>query len=437
MESNEVVPWSRRAPSLPWRAVFGVGAGALVASFYIGTADITIATRMGAVFGFDLWWSYFVLGLAGWSLMDMSVRYYLRFGRTPVSLFKELHPTLAAYLWLTVIVTTTLGAYSQWNACARVFGGLFPSVPIELGGALACVGAIVVLICGVYARLELFFAVALLLLVVLFAAAAAAASQSLGETPWRQAFAGLIPGIPAPTDAAKRLLQQNAGSLINAWLILIYPYTMLEKGWFSKRLDGKLAILKRSRLDYAVGIAAAGIVALPLMAAAAAVARPFGIVPENYMEFAALLEPVAGSTAALCFPIGLFLAAWTAGIGWLVCGAYAVLDFGNLRLEMRSPPFRAALLIFAASSVAILLLRVNPFYGIRIFSAFLAFVFPVVAIALFWRVSRRDMGYFRSSPRSLHGLVLLALDAFAVVVSIVVGWGITLGELSRLRSLLS
>ena len=429
---SEVTPWSLPAGRLGSRAVFGVGAAALVASFYIGTADITIATRMGALFGFDLWWTYFVLGLAGWSLMDMSVRYYLRFGRTPLALFKELHPLLAIYLFVTVVVTTILGAYSQWNACAHVLGGLVPALSPEVGGAIACGAALLFLSWGVYQRLEVLFAFALLALVSLFAFAAIAS-----DAPWRDAPAGLIPSAP-PEEGREEwlgLIQSNAGSLINAWLILIYPYTMLEKGWFSTRLPEKLLILKRARLDYALGIAAAGVVALPLMAAAAAVARPFGIVPSNYTEFAALLEPVAGNAATLFFLIGLFLAAWTAGIGWLVCGAYAMLDLGNLPLRMGTRPFRSNLILFGVASVAILVLRVNPFYGIRIFSAFLSVVFPVVAIALAWRVSRPDMGYFRWWPRNARGLVLMALDVFAVVVSIIVGWGISAAEFELLWKL--
>ena len=63
-------------------------------------------------------------------------------------------------------------------------------------------------------------------------------------------------------------------------------------------------------------------------------------------------------------------------------------------------------------------------------------VLPVVALALVWRVSRADMGYFRWWPRNVQGLVLMAFDSFAVVVSIIVGWGISAPELERLWDLL-
>ncbi len=52
----------------------------------------------------------------------------------------------------------------------------------------------------------------------------------------------------------------------------------------------------------------------------------------------------------------------------------------------------------------------------------LAAVFPVIGIALLWRVTRPDMGYFRWSPRTPHGAFLIALDCFAVGLSIYIGW---------------
>ena len=413
-------PWSAKLPPLSGRALTGIGAGALVGSFYIGTGDIAIATKMGALFGMDMWWTFFVLGLAGWTLMDMSTRYYLRFGRTPLSIFKEVHPVFSIYLFITVVVTTIIGAYSQWNTCAHVLGTLNPGIATEVGGTLAALTATALLVLGVYRKVELFFVAALILLIGLFAAAAAAA-----DAPWAEAPAGLLPGIPeSGRQEWLGLIQQNAGSLINAWLILIYPYTMIEKGWRSTRPLGQALILQRSRWDYGVGIAAAGIVALPVMAAAAAVARPFGIVPENATELAALLEPLAGGSARLLFLAGFFVAAWTAGIGWMVCGAYAMLDLGNIKVRMESRSFRQAILVFVVASASLLFLRINPVYGIRIFTVLLAVVFPVVALVMVWRISRPDMGYFRWSLGSVRGAVVVGLDIFALLVSLFVGWGI-------------
>ena len=410
------------------RSLMGIGAGALVGSFFIGTGDIVISTAMGAQFGFGMWWTFFVLGLAGWAMMDMSVRYYLRFGRTPLSIFKEVHPVFSAYLFVTVVVTTTIGAYSQWNTCAHVISTMLPAFPAEVGGAMAAALAFCVLFVGVYRRMELFFVVCLFVLVALFFFAAVAAGA-----PWSQAPAGLLPTLPSEKRTQWfGLIQKNAGSMINAWLILVYPYTMLEKGWHSRETYGQARILQRARWDYGVGIAAAGIVALPIMAAATAVALPFGIVPANGNEMAALLEPLAGGAAKTVFLSGLFVAAWTAGIGWIVCGAYAMLDVANIPLKLESRPFRVALLIFVVASASMIALRINPIHGIQTFTILLAIVFPVVAAVLVWRISRPDMGYFRWSFSSLRGAVTVIVDVFALLVSLFVGWGIMMGVLPKL-----
>lgn len=432
MASSELSPWSLRLPALSRRALLGIGAGALVGSFFIGTGDIAISSEMGARFGFDMWWTYFALGLAAWALMDMSVRYFLRFGRTPFTIFKEVHPVFTAYLLVTVVATTTIGAYSQWNACAHALATLFPSVPAEAGGALAAITAAAMLVLGAYRRVEAFFVVCLFLLVALFFLSALAAGA-----PWSQAPAGLVPRWPASSEGREQwlgLVEKNAGSLINAWLVLVYPYTMLEKGWRSREAVEQARILQRVRWDYGVGVASAGIVALPILAAAAAVAQPFGIVPQNGAELAALLEPLAGGASRELFLAGLFAAAWTSGVGWVVCGAYAILDLGNLELRMDSRPFRQALAIFVVASAALVALRVNPIYGIKAFTVFLAGVFPVVAVAMVWRISRPDMGYFRWTLRNYRGAAVVVLDLFALAVSLLVGAGTAASVIKELTA---
>jgi len=401
--------------------VFLLSTGSVVASFYIGTGDVSVATSMGAQFGLSLWWTYFVLGIAGWALIDMSVRYFLRFGKTPMSIFKDVHPVFSAYLFVTVVVCALFGSYSQWNACAMVVTGFVPHIPIELGGTLAALCGLIFLLTGAYKRLERVFVVGLIALIVCLFGSALMAGFS-----WKEAVRGLVPHSPGP--GWKPLFMSNAGSMINAWLILIYPYTMIERGWFSSKLQGKVNILHRARLDYGWGILAAGVVALPLMAAASAVAKPFGILPRSYMDLSILLEPLAGTASTYMFLVGLFLAAWTAGVGWWLCGCYALLDIFNLPIKMDSRPMRICLCLFFIPSSMLLVLRINPVYQILIFSAFLAVVFPIIGLVMIYRITRRDMGYFRWSAGSLPGIAIAVADIFAVVLSIYIGW-VQIGKL--------
>lgn len=413
-EQPETSPWTLSPTRIRPRDLLLLTTGSLIASFYIGTGDISIGTNMGAKFGFRLWWSYFVLGIAGWALIDMSVRYFLQFGRTPMALFKELHPALTIYMFLAVVVCTTFGSYSQWAACSMVVSGFFPSVPIEAGGALAALCGLVVLLAGAYARLERLFVGGLITLILCFLA-----SALMVGLDWTEAAKGLVPQVPG--EGWQALLASNGGSIINAWLILIYPYTMAERGWFSNRLQGKVNILHRARIDYGWGILAAGIVALPIMAAANAVARPFGIVPRGYMDLSVLLEPLAGTWSTHLFLVGLFLAAWTSGVGWWLCGAYALLDIFNLPIRLDSKPMRVCLVLFSIPSSLLLFLRINPVYQMLIFSAFLSLVTPIIGIAMLCRIARPDMGYFRWSLKSARGAAIILADLFAIAITLYVG----------------
>lgn len=415
LKDTEAKPWSLRPVRLGPRALLTLGAGSVIAAFYVGTGDVTVATNMGAKFGYRLWWTHFVIGIAAWTLVDMSVRYYLRFGKTPMSLFKDVHPTFTVYMFLAVVVCTTFGSYNQWAACAMVMTGFFPSLPIEAGGIIVASAGLVFLLLGVYERLQRVFVIGLIALILCFFG-----SALIVGIAWKEAAAGLVPN--APGEGWFPLFMSNSGSLINAWLILIYPYTMIERKWFSDKLQGKVNILHRARLDYLWGILAAGVIALPLMAAASAVARPFGIVPRGYMDLSILLEPLAGTWSARLFLMGLLLAAWTSGIGWWIGGCYALLDIFNLPIKLDSKPMRVGLVLFFIPSTLLLLLRINPVYQMLIFSAFLAVVFPVIGLVMLWRITRRDMGYFRWSCRSLHGLAIIAADLFAVGLSLYIGW---------------
>ena len=424
-------PWSLKPAKVGARGLLRLGAGSVLAAFFIGTGDIVIATRMGARFGYAMWWSYFVLAVAGWAMIDMSVRYYLRFGKTPMTIFKDIHPSLAILMFVLVVVCAVLGSSAQWNTCAMVLSSFYPQTPLlELSGAVAAILAVVVVFQGYFDKLEKFFAIALGALIVCFFASAVMANAN-----WLEAARGLVPNVPREalesdagmTDWAN-LLVANSGSMINAWLILLYPYAMMEKRQWSRDLQVRVNILHRVRFDYAWGMVAAAIVALPLMAAGASVARQLGVIPTHYSDFALLLDPLArevagkdvGKWAVRLFLGGLFIAAWTSGIAWWMGGAYAILDIFKLPIKMNSKPMRVVVILFLVPSVALLFLRIDPATMITIFAIFLAIVFPIVGILVVWRISRRDMGYFRWARVAT---VIIVVDVFALVISIAAGWG--------------
>jgi len=424
-EAETTQPWSLTPKKLGWRRIMGIGSGSVLAAFFIGTGDISIASTMGARFGFSLLWTYLLLGLAAWALIDMSVRYFLRFGRPPMTIFKEAHPVFVVYMFVTIIVCALFGSYSQWNACAMVITAFFPAVPLELAGGLAALAALLLIFQGVFKRLESLFVGILVALIACFYV-----SAIMAHVDWSAAPKGLVPQAPGP--GWQGLFMSNAGSMINAWLILIYPYTLMEKRWFSAKLQEQVNILRFVRIDYGWGILAAAVVALPIMAAAGAIARPFGILPRNPTDLSILLEPAAGSAAAFVFLIGLFVAAWTSGVAWWLGGAYALMDIFNLPIKMDSKPMRTIIALFFLPSIPLLMIRINPIYQILVFAAFLAVVTPVIGLVMLWRLSRDDMGYFRWTWRRPGPALLAILDIYAILLTLYVGWA-QVSALAKIR----
>ena len=79
-------------------------------------------------------------------------------------------------------------------------------------------------------------------------------------------------------------------------------------------------------------------------------------------------------------------------------------------------------MLFFVPSVLLLFLRINPVYQILVFAGFLALIFPVMALAVLWRVTRRDMGYFAWTLRNRRRRAVVAIDLFAIAVSLYVGY---------------
>ena len=116
-----------------------------------------------------------------------------------MTIFKDIHPALSLYMFVAIIVCATFGAYNQWAACAMVVSGFFPSVPIEVGGALAALAGLMFLVLGAYKRLEIAFAMGLGVLILCFSG-----SAFMTGIDAREAAAGLIPQAPGEGAAPAR-----------------------------------------------------------------------------------------------------------------------------------------------------------------------------------------------------------------------------------------
>ncbi len=67
-----------------------------------------------------------------------------------------------------------------------------------------------------------------------------------------------------------------------------------------------------------------------------------------------------------------------------------------------------------------------------ILSVFLTLIFPIIGVVLVYRVTRKDMGYYRWSLRSPQGIAVILVDLFAVGLSLYIGAWMAWSDLGKL-----
>ena len=390
--------------------------GLVLAAFLIGAGGLTQTIRTGSRFGIVAVLGWVVLGVAGWVLVDLSVRYHLRVGRTPMSIFKEIHPVVAVVLFVLVAASAVLVSVRQWTVCAMALVPFYPEIPFALPcGLVAMASAGIVLFQGDFDRLVKLCVGALVAMLGCFVLAALLIKAD---------------GLSAPGPITDRWGEARAilaapGLAVVPWLFLALPYVMIGQG--RPLRDGQNAggALRRLRLGYALGMLALAVAAAPVAMTAATVARDLHVFAGGCADFVPALDAyareVAGKSVATLpaklFLGGLFLAAWTTGLAAWLGGAWVACDLFKLPLRLKARPMRIALVIVAVPSAIVFLLRTDPAILDRALAALFAVAFPLIAFSLVWRARRPDMRR-RTPARAL----LAALSLFALVVSLLAAW---------------
>ena len=409
-----------RAPAAPGREAqrrwMRLAGGPVLAAFLMGAAGVDATIRMGSRFGIAAAAGWLVLAAAGWALIDITVRYHLRVGRTPISIFKEIHPGVAAVLLALVAASAVLVGARQWTVCAMALVPFYPEIPYALPcGLVAVAVAAIVLFQGDVDRVVKFCAAALVAMIVCFLLAALLVKAD-----------GLSGAAPASGRlGAARAVLEAPGAAVVPWLLLLLPYFMIGQGRGLRRGEGPEGALRTLRLGSALGMLALVVAAAAVAVTAGVVARHLDVFAHGYADFAPVLDAYARETVdksvaawpAKLFLAGLFLAAWTTGLAAWLGAAWVACDLFRLPLRLKARPMRIALAIVGVPSALVFALQVEPAILDRVLAALSAVAFPLIAFALVWRASRPDM-----RRRTRARVLLAALGLLALAVSLAAAW---------------
>ncbi len=410
-----IKPWSLQEGTSFKTRIKDLGPGAFVAATFIGSGDIATGGTVGGMFGFGYWWAYWVTCATAWFCLDVVARYYIVTGKAGVSMFRSI-PKIG---WFLALFIGLFGVYygvgnvtSQFSASAWAITGMFPGLNYEVAAALVAVVCMVLVSVGNYGIIDKAMSLMLVAIVASFFAAAFATGVNLAD-----AARGLIPAAD-PAGGFANNFQAIAGTNINGAAVLLFAYTLMERGDLPADLKGKARFLSFARSNALLGSFGAVLVAFALLGVINQVIYPYGIIPRKPEDFAILIEPVAGSWAIPIFSLGVLAAALSSALGNGMIGAYVTVEyFLGKPVQSNNVHFKLVYILNAVIAGAIVLARIDPIFLKTITSMMNASFFGVVGLVLAYWAGSSKLGYFRNGS----SLPLWALTILTIVVAGYVG----------------
>ena len=409
-----VTPWSLKIGATFSERVKDLGPGAFVAATFIGSGDVATGGTAGGFFGLGYWWAYWVTCAVAWFCLDVVARYYVVTGKQGLSMFRELPylgPILGLFLAVFGVYYGVGNVNSQFASTAWALQGLFPTISFEIAAAVAAVACMALVWVGNYGWLEKIMTFMLLAIIGSFFAALIATGVN-----WGDAARGLLP-YADPSGQFSSVFQAIAGTNINGAAVLLFGYSLSERGNWPAKLEDKARFLSFARGNALLGSFGAVLVGFAILGIINQVIYPYGIVPRKVEDFAVLIEPVAGTWSIYIFSLGVLAASFSSAIGNGMVGAYVVAEFFGVPAENKNIHFKMIYILNSVVAAGLVLARIDPIFLKTITSMMNATFFGVVGLVLaYWAGSGR-LGYFRNGG----SIPLWALTILTIVVAGYVG----------------
>ncbi|MCB0601194.1 MAG: Nramp family divalent metal transporter [Saprospiraceae bacterium] len=386
--------------------VHALGPGIITAALVFGPSKMTVATKLGAEFGYDLLWVVVTAIFFMMVYTAMSARIGLA---SEVSILDLIRKKWGSPAGVVIGIGVFLVA-ACFQAGNSIGAGIAleelthtPRTPWILFFNLA--GLVLLFFRSFYRVLEK--VMLFLILLMLFAFVVTAITT---RPPLAAVITGLEPTVPAGSWQLVTALTASCFALVAAFY---QAYLIQER----KRKEPEGTVTDRSF----PGLLILGIMTALVMICAASVMHPQGLQVSNASDMGRALEPLFGHYASVFFLIGLFGASFSSLIGNSTLGGTIFSDalgYGS-RLDSRSVRWLIALIMATGAGVAIAFGSL-PIQLIIIAQSITIFIIPMIGLALFLIANDRSImgtranGLF-SNLAGVLGLVLvvtLAVHSF-------------------------
>ena len=392
--------WTRQ-----FRTWLGVlGPGMITAALVFGPSKVTITSKLGADFGFDLLWIVVVAIFFMVIFTAMAARIGMASDVSFLSLIRKKWGRPAA-------VATGVGVFL---VCASFQAGnsigigisiaeLFKSSPEPWIIAFNLFGISLLFFRSFYQVLEKIMIALILVMLVAFLVTLFLSSPSIG-----QIAGGLVPRIPSGSFGLVIAFMASCFSVVGA---CYQSYLMQAR---RKIRPGE----KQSGRDSFPGILILGVMSAIVLICAAAVLHPQNLKVNSGSDMARVLEPLFGNYASAFFLIGLFGAAFSSLIGNASLGGTLMSDALGTGSNFSSKAVRGLIALVMVIGAVIAILFGNLPIQLMIFAQSITIlVVPFIGIALYQIANDRTIMKELTNSTQVKifgGLGLLILIGLAI-----------------------
>jgi len=368
------------------RWFYAIGPGLITAAVVFGPSKLTITSKLGALYGYDLLWIVTVAIFFMAVFTAMSTRIGATTEISILQTVKQRWGKVASFIVgigvFLVAISFQAGNSIGVGIALGELTGTSPK-PWVLGCTTA--GIVLLFFRKFYSVLEKTMIALILMMLFSFLTTFVLAKPDFGKI-----LTGFtVPSLPEGSLGLVIAFIASCFSIVGA---LYQSYLIQER----IRLKPEL---KNSKNNSLTGTLLLGVMSAVVIICAAAVLNPKGLTVNSGSDMAKALEPIFGHNASTLFLVGLFGAAFSSLVGNSSVGGLLLSDALGFGSQMGSKPVRyltAVVMVFGAT-IAIVFGKL-PLELIVFAQSVTIFVVPFIGIAIYLIANNREIMGDQANP---------------------------------------
>lgn len=387
-----------------------LGPGIITAALVFGPGSLTITSKLGAIYEYELLWVIIISTILMMAFTSMGARIGIATDYSLLQSFKKRWGKWASLFTGVGIFLVTV-SFQAGNAVAA---GVAFAEPL---GTSTIPWILFVLVCGI---LLLFFKSfykvleKVMILMVGIMLVSFLLTLIITQPDVSQVVQGAVPSIPAGSLLLVVALVASSFSIVGAFY---QSYLVQEKGW-------KKGEVKKVVKESFSGILILGCISAMILVGSGAILYPQGIEVNSASDMGLALQPLFGNWAVSLFMLGLFGASFSSLIGNATIGGTLLADALSLGSDLSSKPVRVciSLIMIAGATIAIIFGEL-PLELIVFAQGITIFIVPFIGVGIFILANDKDM---------MGTMVNKKFDNLLGIIGLLVLFGLAFGNFKNL-----